>query len=61
MERRGALLKGFSDTGRSWSLVLNACTPATEADRVELDLLKADVDLFRSWADVVLLELKTLG
>ena len=61
MARRGALLKGFSDTGNSWSMMLNACTPVTEANQAALDLLKADVDQFRRWADSALLELKTLA
>lgn len=60
MERRGSLLKGFSDTGRSWTMVLNACKPATENDGAELDRLKADVQAFRDWADAAIQELKSL-
>lgn len=60
LERRAALLEGFVKTGTSWLTVLRACK-AEGQDLVELDVLKADVEAFKKWADDGLKELNTMA
>lgn len=59
LERRGQLLQGFSRTGADWLMVLNACE-AEGDDLAALEVLKAQVQEFKQWADDGLQELGNL-
>ena len=60
IERRGSLLEGFIKTGASWLTVLRACKVEGQ-DLVELEALKADVEIFKKWADDGLTELNAMA
>jgi hypothetical protein len=60
LERRQELLEGFVRTSGAFKMVLDACN-AAGADLVELDAIKAEVELFHQWAVNGLKDLGTLA
>jgi hypothetical protein len=61
MANRRSLLEGFLKTAAAWSMLLNSCKPAGDADTEVLSALKADVDEFRLWAEQGLLDLSDIA
>ena len=59
MQNRQTILTGFVKTATSWSMVLNACKQ-DEPGPESLELLKADVQAFKKWAEDGLSEIESL-
>jgi hypothetical protein len=59
MQNRSKLLDGFVRTATSWSMLLNACKQDT-SEPESLELLKADVQAFKKWAEDALDEIRSL-